>query len=242
MLRQHLSGDHRPPVLSSVIISVAIWLVCGTTRSANLASLVNPFVGTAAGGNIVPGAIAPFGMVELSSDMDASGFYVYGQHHINGFSMTHMSGCGCPNYGDVFFTATTGAVKVQPKQYGFDFSHQQEAASPGYYRVFMKTWGINAQFTATTRCGMAKFTFPAGKQGNVLIPISHAANTTLASNIHIINDHTVTGSVTSVTIVGTNLPVTVYFVMKFSAPFKTFGVWEGHSIKPQMRKQVQAQG
>ncbi|EQD73232.1 alpha-1,2-mannosidase family protein, partial [mine drainage metagenome] len=125
---------------------------------------------------------------------------------------------------------------------GYQFSHKQEAASPGYYRVFMKTWGINAQFTASTRCGMARFTFPAGKQGNVLIPISHAANPTIASNIHIINNHTITGSVTSVTIVGTNLPVTVYFVMKFSAPFKTYGVWEGHSIKPRVRKQVQAQG
>jgi predicted alpha-1,2-mannosidase len=153
-----------------------------------------------------------------------------------------MSGCGCPNYGDVFFTATTGPIKVQPKQYGFHFSHRQEAASPGYYQVFMKTWGINAQFTATTRCGMAKFTFPAGKQANILVPISHAANPTIASNIHLINNHTVAGSVTSVTMVGTNLPVRVYFVMKFSRPFKTFGVWEGHAIKPQVRQQVQAPG
>ena len=223
-------------LIKYLFILTVILLAGGISRGANLASLVNPFIGTAAGGNIVPGAISPFGMVELSPDMDVSGFYVYGEHHISGFSMTHMSGCGCPNYGDVFFTATTGAVKVQPKQYGFDFSHRQEAASPGYYRVFMKTWGINAQFTATTRCGMAKFTFPAGKQGNILIPISHAANPTIGSNIHIDNDHTITGSVTSVTMVGTNLPVTVYFVMKFSAPFKTYGVWEGHSIKPQMHE------
>ncbi len=213
----------------------------GTVRGADLAALVNPFVGTAAGGNIVPGAISPFGMVELSPDMP-NGFFVYGHHFISGFSMTHMSGCGCPNYGDVFFTATTGPIKVQPKQYGFHFSHRQEAASPGYYQVFMKTWGINAQFTATTRCGMAKFTFPAGKQANILVPISHAANPTIASNIHLINNHTVAGSVTSVTMVGTNLPVRVYFVMKFSRPFKTFGVWEGHAIKPQVRQQVQAPG
>ena len=127
-----------------ILIFAAGWMVLvATARGADLASLVNPFVGTAAGGNMVPGAIAPFGMVELSPDMP-NGFYVYGDHYIRGFSMTHMSGCGAPNYGDVFFTATTGPVKVQPKQYGFEFSHRQEAASPGYYRVFMKTWGINA--------------------------------------------------------------------------------------------------
>ena len=224
-------------IVCAALVALAGGMACGS----DLAALVNPFVGTAAGGNIVPGAIAPFGMVELSPDMP-NGFYVYGDNYISGFSMTHMSGCGCPNYGDVFFTATTGAVKVQQKDYGFDFSHKQEAASPGYYRVFMQTWGINAQLTASTRCGMGRFTFPAGKQGNILIPISHATNPTVGSNIHIVNDHTITGSVTSVTMVGTNLPVTVYFVMKFSAPFKTYGVWEGHSIKAQVSRQVQAQG
>ncbi len=231
-----------PLVIKGFIICAALMaLAGGMARGADVAALVNPFVGTAAGGNIVPGAIAPFGMVELSPDMP-NGFYVYSDNYSSGFSMTHMSGCGCPNYGDVFFTATTGPVKVQAKKYGFHFSHRQESASPGYYHVFMKTWGINAQFTAATRCGMARFTFPAGKQANVLVPISHATNPTIASNIHIINNHTITGSVTSVTMVGTNLPVTVYFVMKFSTPFKTYGVWEGHSIKPHLKQQVQAQG
>ncbi len=224
-----------------VIFSTLAFLAGGLARGADLAALVNPFIGTAAGGNIVPGAMAPFGMVELSPDMP-NGFYVYGDNYSSGFSITHLSGCGCYNYGDVFFTATTGPVKVQPKEYGFHFSHRQESASPGYYRVFMKTWGINAQFTATTRCGMAKFTFSAGKQANVLVPISHAVNPTIASNIHIINKHTITGSITSTTIAGINLPVTVYFVMQFSAPFKTYGVWEGHAIKPQVRQQIQAQG
>ncbi|MDA8376636.1 MAG: glycoside hydrolase family 92 protein, partial [Planctomycetia bacterium] len=231
-----------PLIIKGFIICAALMaLAGGMARGADVAALVNPFVGTAAGGNIVPGAIAPFGMVELSPDMP-NGFYVYSDNYSSGFSMTHMSGCGCPNYGDVFFTATTGPVKVQAKKYGFHFSHRQESASPGYYHVFMKTWGINAQFTAATRCGMARFTFPAGKQANILIPISHATNPTIGSNIRIVNNHTITGSVTSVTIVGTNLPVTVYFVMKFSAPFKTYGVWEGHSIKPHLKQQVQAQG
>ncbi len=241
MTQQRLFSGYRLQFGASLII-LAVALLCGQmVHGADLAALVNPFVGTAAGGNIVPGAIAPFGMVELSPDMP-NGFYRYENHFISGFSMTHMSGCGCPNYGDVFFTATTGPVRVKTKQYGFYFSHRREAAAPGYYRVFMNPWGINAQFTTTTRCGMAKFTFPAGKQANVLIPISHTITTTVGSDIHIVNDHTITGSVTSVTIVGTNLPFTVYFVMKFSQPFKTYGVWEGNSIKPHISQQVQAQG
>jgi predicted alpha-1,2-mannosidase len=215
-------------------------LTGGPARGADLAALVNPFVGTAQGGDIVPGAIVPFGMVELSPDMHVQSYYIYQQHYCSGFSMTHLSGVGCPSYGDVFFTATTGPLQVQPKQYGFNFSHKREAASPGYYRVFMKTWGINAQLTATTHCGMTKFTFPAGKQANILVPISHTLTTTVGSNINIVNDHTITGSVTSLTFCQTNEPFTVYFVMKFSQPFKTSGVWQGSTITPGGKKQMQA--
>ena len=227
--------------ITAMLFSAMASLGGGVTRGADLAALVNPFVGTAAGGDIVPGAIAPFGMVELSPDMHVNGYYVYQQNRISGFSMTHLSGVGCPSYGDVFFTATTGPVLVQPKQYGFNFSHKREAASPGYYRVFMKTWGINAQLTATTHCGMARFTFPAGKQANILIPISHTLTTAVGSNIHIINDHTITGSVTSLTFCQTNEPFTVYFVMKFSQPFETYGVWQGTAIKPHIGSQVQTE-
>ncbi len=59
-----------------IVCAALVALAGGMARGADLAALVNPFVGTAAGGNIVPGAIAPFGMVELSPDMP-NGFYVY---------------------------------------------------------------------------------------------------------------------------------------------------------------------
>ena len=65
MLQQHFPCAYRFLIWTSLIVLVALFLAVGNARAANLASLVNPFVGTAAGGNIVPGAIAPFGMVEL---------------------------------------------------------------------------------------------------------------------------------------------------------------------------------
>ena len=236
ILRQYLSGALQRRMWSCATAVMVALLAGGMTRGVDLAGLVNPFVGTAAGGDIVPGAIAPFGMVELSPDMHVNSYYNYQQRHISGFSMTHLSGAGCPNYGDVFFTATTGPLRVRPQQYGSDFSHQRETASPGYYRVFMNTWGINAQLTATTHCGMAKFTFPSGKQANILVPISHTISGTVTSDIHIINDHTMVGSVTGLTFawLPQASPVTVYFVMNFSQPFKTFGVWQGTAVKPKV--------
>src|ERR1039458_5681404 len=78
---------------------------------ASPASSVNPMIGTGGdpddGINLFPGAVRPFGMVQLSPDTEDHGFgYHYIQSWIKGFSMTHMSGVGCANQGDVFFTAT----------------------------------------------------------------------------------------------------------------------------------------
>ena len=44
--------------------------------------------------------------------------------------------------------------------YASRFSHVQEDATPGYYRVFLQTPKVTAELTATTRCGFHKYTFP----------------------------------------------------------------------------------
>ncbi|MCL5946126.1 MAG: GH92 family glycosyl hydrolase [Planctomycetes bacterium] len=218
--------------------------ICCAAQVNNLASLVNPFIGTVMSFTF-PGASLPHGMVQISPDMPrlelitgggapgASYLYTPKCKFIDGFSMTHLSGTGCWNYGDIFFTATTGPVRTIPKLFGFQFSHKQETATPGYYRVFMKTWGINAQMTATLRCGMIKFTFPPGKSANILVPISHVMgdyyenlNMPHSCYVHFINDHTLVGFVTSRVFATAWPPVRVYFVMQADRPWKMHGVWK----------------
>ena len=170
----------------------------------------------------------PFGMVQLSPDTEARGYgYHYFQSNIQGFSMTHMSGPGCTNEGDVFFTATTGPVRTQIKNFQSTYSHTQESASPGYYQVKLLRWGINAQLTATDRCGLAKFTFPADKQANILIPISHTLNYTVASKIKVVNNREITGYVVNHCFCGNKQTYKVHFVMQFSRPFAVCGTWNG---------------
>ncbi|MGH9590973.1 MAG: hypothetical protein ACRD25_11300, partial [Terracidiphilus sp.] len=70
------------------------------------AASVNPLIGTGRGPgdsiNLFPGATTPFGMVQLSPDTEDHGYgYHYWDTAIHGFSMTHMSGPGCANEGDV---------------------------------------------------------------------------------------------------------------------------------------------
>ncbi|MHB1767203.1 MAG: GH92 family glycosyl hydrolase [Phycisphaerae bacterium] len=198
------------------------------------ADLVNPFIGTGTGPgssiNLFPGPSMPFGMVQLSPDTESSpGFgYYYYQRDIQGFSMTHMSGAGCYNEGDVFFTATTGAVHTQAKNFQSTYSHVTESATPGYYQVQLLRWGIHAQLTATNRCGVAKFTFPAGKQANILIPISHTLNYTVASQVHIVNNREITGYVMDRCFcTGDKQRYKVYFAMQFSKPIAVSGTWSG---------------
>ena len=102
---------------------------------------------------------------------------------IKGFSMTHLSGVGCANQGDVFFTATTGPIVTQVSDYQTPYSHSSESASPGYYEVQLLQWGIHAEVTATERTGIARFTFPAHQTANILVPISHTLNHT-AADVH----------------------------------------------------------
>ena len=70
--------------------------------ASSLTQYVNPFVGTDAHGHTFPGAVAPFGMVQLSpdtrpnaGDWDGCSGYHYSDGLIYGFSHTHLSGTGC---------------------------------------------------------------------------------------------------------------------------------------------------
>ena len=191
-----------------------------------LTGYVNPFVGTAGGGNTFPGATTPFGMTQLSPDTMNNGVgYDYGAQMIDGFSMLHMSGVGCADYGDVFMTASTGPVQPAETAYRSPFSHASEAASPGYYRVKLEKPGVLVELTAATRCGSARFTFPAGQAGNFLLPISHTLVTTNAAHALIPNNREIEGSVTSQGFCGGGTPYTVYYVIQFDRPFSHSGTW-----------------
>ena len=219
-----------------VLASASFGLSGPTWTPEGHAADVDLFIGTGGGpggpGNLFPGAVMPFGMAQLSPDTEDHGYgYHYNQTSIQGFSMTHMSGVGCPNDGEVFFTATTGPVATEESEFESPYSHSQESASPGYYQVDLQRWGVNAELTATDRTGMARFTFPAGKQANILLPISHTLNYTTAAYAHVVGDHTIEGYVVNRAFCGNKQTYKVYYVLHFSRPFSKFGTWNGTSPK-----------
>lgn len=196
---------------------------------------VNPLIGTGSdpddGINLFPGATTPFGMVQLSPDTEDHGFgYHYIQKKIKGFSMTHMSGPGCANEGNVFFSATTGPIVTQVSDFQSPYSHKLEMAQPGYYEVQLLQWGINAELSATERTGVARFSFPGGKAANILVPISHTLNHTSAASVRIVGDRRIEGFVENHAFCDMKPTYKVYFVMTFSQPFVSFGTWTAKDI------------
>jgi predicted alpha-1,2-mannosidase len=234
-MRQNV-GNCAAFVRCSALLGLLVLTVCTARAQSSVvsgpAADVNPLIGTGFGPgdgvNLFPGATTPFGMVQLSPDTEDRGYgYHYTNTAIKGFSMTHMSGPGCPNEGDVFFTATTGPIVTQVQDFQSPYSHKQESASPGYYQVQLLQWGINAELSATDHTGVVRFTFPGGKSANILLPLSHTLNDASAASVRVVGDRRIEGYVENHAFCGNKQTYKAYFVMTFSQPFSSFGTWTG---------------
>ena len=172
---------HFKPVL-------AIALLCGLQSQAFgndakcLADYVRPLVGTQGPGNTFPGPSMPFGMVQISPDTDRDTFsgYRYTDPTIHGFSLTHLSGTGDRDLGDFLFVPQIGkpAYESGTRQnldqgYQSRFSHDDESAVAGYYKVKLKKSGVTTELTAGERSGILRFTFPASEEASILTDLNH---------------------------------------------------------------------
>jgi len=190
-----------------------------------------PLVGTGAHGHAYPGALVPFGMVQLSPDTmlqgwDGSSGYHYSDTVMRGFSHTHLAGTGVGCLGDVLLTPTVGEVKLEPgtpgNGYVSRFSHNNETATPGYYRVFLDDPKVTAELTATERCGFHRYTFPAVDAAHFILDLVHGVgNGPVEATLIVGNNTTVSGKRESN---GWGGRRTAYFVMQFSKPFESFGI------------------
>lgn len=214
---------------------------------------VDPLIGTKNGGNVFPGAVAPFGMLSWSPENTrgsatstaAPGGYQYDATRIRGFSLTHMSGTGCAGgSGDIPFFPYAGEVTSSPASdtkdavYAADFAHADESAEPGHYKVGLAS-GVTADLTATTRTGSGRFTYPADKPASLLIRTANSEVGSTASDVRIDPvTRTVSGSVTSGNFCGYLDPegqrayYTLYFTASFDRDFKATGTWQDDKLSP----------
>lgn len=207
---------------AALLLVMASTLASPQTRAQDLASYVDPFIGTAPsplsnygpefdGGDTFPGAVYPVGMLAWSPDTlghRIPGGYAYQDRTLKGFSLTHFSGRGCTVYQD---------VPILPGANG-SFSHANESASPGSYSVTLDN-GIGVELTVTQRTGFGRFAFPDGVPATISIDSGGSVNGVFASHVDASSDRQLlSGSVESQVGCGTD-HYTLYFAIAFDAPF-----------------------
>jgi predicted alpha-1,2-mannosidase len=215
---------------------ILLCVIVAPVSSQDYTCYADPFVGTGGHGHTFPGALMPFGMVQLSPDTRLRGWdgcsgYHYSDSAIYGFSHTHLSGTGCSDYGDVLLVTTTGKIKFGHKNYKCHFSHKNETASPGYYSVILDSRHIKAELTATRRTGLHKYTFPKSNQSNIILDLNHR-DRVKAGEISINGDSEITGHRYSSSWADKQH---VYFVIQFSKPFKKSGISKGGVLSKKTR-------
>ncbi|MEV5844664.1 GH92 family glycosyl hydrolase [Streptomyces sp. NPDC051985] len=247
LLAAVLAAGGATPALAATTTSAPPELVKDPT------AYVDPLIGSRNGGNTFPGAVLPFGMLSWSPENTrgdaartaAPGGYQYDATRIRGFSLTHMSGTGCAGgSGDIPFFPYAGEVTSSPASdtkdavYASDFSHADETAEPGHYKVGLAS-GVTADLTATTRTGSARFTYPADKPASLLVRTANSEVGSADSTVTIDPDtRTVSGSVTSGDFCGYLDPegqrayYTLYFTARFDRAFAATGTWQDDRLSP----------
>ncbi len=209
-----------------------------------LTQYVNPFIGSGGSGNTFPGPALPFGMMQWSPDTTSNGFYKYRDSTIRGFSLTHLSGAGCPIFADIPFLPVVGPIKTSPatnqSDYAQGFSHSNEQAAPGYYSVNFNS-GIQVKLSVTARTGLGVFTYPSTQEANLLINAGGSATGNSISSVLVVGDDQVVGSAMSGAFCGSNTVYTIYFAVQFDRPFKSFGTWNVGAINPGLRTSTSKQ-
>ncbi len=218
------------------------------------AEYVNPFIGAscnpdAAGiyhglGKTIPGAYAPYGMVQVSPNTvtgkDKSSGYSDEHKTIEGFALTQMSGVGWfGDMGNFLVMPTTGELKTIPgKEDGSitgwrsHYDKATETARAGYYSVKLTDYDIQVETSATTHCGIMRFTFPEHQQSRIQVDLARRiAGSSDYQYIKVVNDTTIQGWIKCSPQGGGwgngkgQVKYTLYFYGQFSKPLKEYGFW-----------------
>ena len=170
-----------PLFLITLLVFSFLFVACGGRA---LTGYVNPLVGTDGHGHTTPAAIVPFGMIQLGPDTRLEGWdgcsgYHYSDDTLYGFSHTHLSGTGCEDYGDLLLMPIGNLSDLSDpsdwsdKPYKSPFSHKNETAQAGYYKVLLDRDGTTVELTADRRVAYHRYSFTDDKDNAFVIDLHH---------------------------------------------------------------------
>src|SRR5450755_118136 len=140
---------------------------------------VNPLIGTQKSkigyGGTMPFVSPPFAMTNWTPQTRQNKIsitsYEYDDPTISGFIGTHQPAIWMGDYGYVTLMPQTGELRTTPQSRALPYTHANESAHPDHYTVTLNSGNgqtIQAELTATERCGLLRFTFPKSGPARIL--------------------------------------------------------------------------
>lgn len=195
-----------------------------------LTDYVDPLIGTGGHGHVFVGANVPFGLVQagptsLRTEWDWCSGYHRSDSTIIGFSQTHLSGTGIGDLFDVTVMPVVGNVtyargdELHPESGLWSYADRsQEVARAGYYKTFLRRYGVAAEMTATERTAFYRFTYPAASTAGLVVDLENGGCWDKATQtfIEAVGDRAVRGYRYST---GWAKNQKIYFYAELSRPF-----------------------
>lgn len=216
----------------SLLFAVAAFMAAACSgHTDGPVAKVDPLIGSGFHGHVFVGANVPFGFVQAGPTSVSQGWdWCSGYHEsdstVIGFSHTHLSGTGCGDLLDITIMPVVGrdlvyarGKKDDPSTGLWSYADRiGEVAEPGYYRVPLTRYGILAEMTATERCAMHRFTFPASDESAIVLDLKNGGNWdhTTDSFVETVGDNAIRGWRFSK---GWAKNQKIFFYAEFSRPF-----------------------
>lgn len=227
---------------NSLIFLLAAALLTGSCSfKSDYTSEVDPLIGSGGTGHVFVGASVPWGLVQLGPTNQQLGWDFCSGYNtmdsvIIGFSHTHLSGTGMPEFCDITVMPAIGSDYEYSRGVASDlssgpfsvFRHETEVSEPGYYSVMLDRYGIQAELTATHRVGMHRYTFPEAEHAAIIFDLENGSLNERLTGWHIEaeGDRILKGYRWSTVWADRGFSIQdgqkVFFTAEFSKPFESF--------------------
>jgi len=222
-------------VIFSVLALLTGWLSPVLAVGKQPVDSVRPFFNTSGDhGQLFPGPVAPFGMIQLSPDSYPSGLnhsahsgYNYEDSRLMGFSQVRLGGTGCSGSGgNILFLPFVGTPQLNPADYAAVYDKKSEEAAPGYYRVDLTDPRIPCELTVTPHGGLQRYRFPASDSAHVLVDLRRGFTQIRDAAITGLDHSHIEGYVTGQHICGSLDSYTLYFYAEWNRPCNAYHIYQ----------------
>lgn len=223
------------------LLAVFLMVFFSALSAKGILDYVDVFIGTSNSRWMLgPYAFVPYGMVQLGPDNQDGEWmagYEYSFSSVRGFSHIHAYAHAglliMPSAQD--FVKDGGSVSSAYRGAGAGYHSrilkETEKGCPGYYSCELYDAACRAEVTATTHCGVHRYTFQAKDNVRILLSslvISEYTPAVVKADFRKVDDQTVEGCSHMRGVYG---DYKLYYSIQFSKPFDNFNGWCGNDIR-----------